>query len=67
MDQAEFMRSLKAREKLLDDIRQLATGSPLTAGISDFLVHPGFPVDIRHNVKIFREKLAVWAAGQITV
>ena len=26
--------------------------------------HPKFPVDIRHNAKIGREKLAVWAARQ---
>ena len=30
--------------------------------IETFLFHPSFPVDIRHNAKIFREKLAVWAA-----
>ncbi|MGL6076135.1 MAG: fatty acid CoA ligase family protein [Fimbriiglobus sp.] len=30
-------------------------------GISEYLFHPGFPVDVRHNSKIFREKLAVWA------
>jgi acyl-CoA synthetase (AMP-forming)/AMP-acid ligase II len=30
------------------------------------LIHWGtFPVDIRHNAKIFREKLAVWAAGKL--
>ena len=49
------------REKLLAEIRQLGSVNPLTAGIADFLLHPSFPVDIRHNVKIFREKLAVWA------
>lgn len=32
-----------------------------TQGITRFLIHPGFPVDIRHNAKIFREKLAAWA------
>src|SRR5262249_32449961 len=32
-----------------------------TRGIVTFLRHPGFPVDVRHNSKIFREKLAVWA------
>ncbi len=53
-----------ARESLLAEIRQLAAANPLTANISDFLLHPSFPVDIRHNVKIFREKLAVWAARQ---
>ncbi len=29
--------------------------------IKDFLLHPGFPVDIRHNAKINREQLAQWA------
>ena len=55
-------RRRKAREALLGEIRRLAAANPLTADISDFLLHPGFPVDIRHNAKIFREKLAVWAS-----
>jgi olefin beta-lactone synthetase len=55
-------RRRQAREILLDEIRQLGAANPLTAGISDFLFHPAFPVDIRHNAKIFREKLAVWAS-----
>jgi hypothetical protein len=33
-----------------------------TRQIQLYLPHPGFPVDVRHNSKIFREKLAVWAA-----
>jgi acyl-CoA synthetase (AMP-forming)/AMP-acid ligase II len=37
---------------------------PHTRAIRTFLFHPGFPVDIRHNSKIFREKLALWAAKQ---
>ncbi len=51
-----------ARIALMTEIRRLAAASPLTERISDFLLHPGLPVDIRHNAKIFREKLAVWAA-----
>ncbi len=46
---------------LLDQMRALAKTSPLTEDIHLFLVHPQFPVDIRHNAKIFREKLAIWA------
>jgi hypothetical protein len=34
----------------------------MTAAISRFMFHPSFPVDIRHNAKIFREQLADWAA-----
>lgn len=33
-----------------------------TQHIDIFLVHPKFPVDIRHNAKIGREQLSVWAA-----
>jgi acyl-CoA synthetase (AMP-forming)/AMP-acid ligase II len=32
-----------------------------TRRIQTVLFHPGFPVDVRHNAKIFREKLAAWA------
>ncbi|GAB2632117.1 fatty acid CoA ligase family protein [Nocardia goodfellowii] len=42
-----------------------ATQFELTKPIEHFLVHPGFPVDIRHNAKIGREQLAVWAAKQV--
>ncbi len=36
-----------------------------TAKIASFLEHPAFPVDVRHNAKIFREKLADWAATRV--
>jgi olefin beta-lactone synthetase len=54
--------STKARMALLSEIRELGASCPLTERISDILFHPSLPVDIRHNAKIFREKLAVWAA-----
>jgi acyl-CoA synthetase (AMP-forming)/AMP-acid ligase II len=50
---------------LLDEARKLGAANPLTEKITDFLLHPSFPVDIRHNAKIFREKLAVWAATRL--
>lgn len=37
-----------------------------TRRIRTILFHPAFPVDIRHNAKIFREKLAVWAKQRIS-
>jgi olefin beta-lactone synthetase len=36
-----------------------------TRDISIILFHPSFPVDIRHNVKIHREKLKPWAEKQM--
>ncbi|NOQ45668.1 MAG: AMP-binding protein [Desulfobulbaceae bacterium] len=50
---------------LLDELQELARGHKLTETIDTFLVHPSFPVDIRHNAKIFREKLALWAEEQL--
>lgn len=48
---------------LLDDLRLLGKAHPLTRDIEDIrLYEGGFPVDVRHNAKIEREKLAVWAA-----
>lgn len=46
-------------------LRARADAHAHTAPITRFLAHPGFPVDIRHNAKIGREKLAVWAAEQL--
>lgn len=50
---------------LYAELRQLAEQHSYTQGIERFLIHAEFPVDIRHNAKIFREKLAVWAQKQI--
>lgn len=47
------------------ELRESTARFPHTAGITHFLRHPAFPVDIRHNAKIFREKLAVWAARKL--
>jgi acyl-CoA synthetase (AMP-forming)/AMP-acid ligase II len=55
----------RQREKLLGEIRRLAEGNPITESIDKFLLHESFPVDIRHNAKIFREKLAIWAAKRV--
>jgi hypothetical protein len=39
---------------------------PPTKYIAKFLPYDGsFPVDVRHNSKIFREKLAVWADKEL--
>jgi olefin beta-lactone synthetase len=44
------------------DLLKIGSAHELTREIRTILFHPAFPVDIRHNAKIFREKLAVWAA-----
>jgi len=47
------------------ELLQLARSHPLTKNIETILFHKAFPVDIRHNSKIFREKLAVWAEKRL--
>ena len=54
--------SLKA---FIEELRAFGSKYDHTRDIATFLVHPAFPVDIRHNAKIFREKLAVWAARRL--
>lgn len=61
----ELLQREKREEWLFGQLRQLALANPLTAEIEQFLIHPGFPVDIRHNAKIFREQLASWAAKRV--
>ncbi|HEY7307805.1 MAG TPA: fatty acid CoA ligase family protein [Gemmataceae bacterium] len=53
-------------EQLRRELFALGARHPHTRPIQTILFHPSFPVDIRHNAKIFREKLAVWAARQLT-
>jgi len=53
------------REGLTAELLAIAGANAITREIKTVLYHPGFPVDIRHNAKIFREKLAVWAAAQL--
>jgi acyl-CoA synthetase (AMP-forming)/AMP-acid ligase II len=61
----KFPANAQAKARFTDELLRLGTANPLTAGISAVLFHEEFPVDVRHNVKIAREKLAVWATTQL--
>ncbi len=47
------------------ELLDLAGKSELTRDIRDVLFHRRFPVDFRHNAKIIREQLALWAEERI--
>lgn len=51
-------------ESITKELRQWVARSSVTAPIRHFFLHRGFPVDIRHNAKIDRTALAIWAARQ---
>jgi olefin beta-lactone synthetase len=53
------------KDKLNRELLEMGAKHPLTEKIDTILFHSAFPVDIRHNSKIFREKLAVWAERKL--
>jgi acyl-CoA synthetase (AMP-forming)/AMP-acid ligase II len=53
------------RRTVRTELLELASRNDMTRDIRTILFHDSFPVDIRHNAKIFRERLAVWAARRV--
>ena len=64
---AHLPRREASRRQLLDEVFARLQQSVLTESIrrEHLLCHASLPVDIRHNAKIFREKLAIWAQQQL--
>jgi len=52
-------------ETVVTELHEVAQRNELTRAVRHIYVHPEFPVDIRHNAKIFREKLGKWAEGKL--
>ena len=62
----EREREVKTDTKgLTNELLEIARAHEHTRAIDTVLYHPSFPVDVRHNAKIFREKLAVWASKKL--
>jgi acyl-CoA synthetase (AMP-forming)/AMP-acid ligase II len=53
------------KKRLREELLTIASKNNLTKKIKTILFHKSFPVDIRHNSKIFREKLAAWAEDRL--
>jgi acyl-CoA synthetase (AMP-forming)/AMP-acid ligase II len=53
------------RRQLARELLERAGSFPHTRRIRIVLFHPSFPVDVRHNAKIFRDKLARWASRKL--
>jgi acyl-CoA synthetase (AMP-forming)/AMP-acid ligase II len=54
-------QSTSLDDKFRSELLSLASSSPHTNVINHFFVHPSFPVDVRHNIKIDRVRLSHWA------
>jgi acyl-CoA synthetase (AMP-forming)/AMP-acid ligase II len=51
---------------LIEELKGIAQSFEHTRVIEKFLIHPSFPVDVRHNAKINREILKVWAEKKVS-
>ncbi|MDR3108247.1 MAG: AMP-binding protein [Planctomycetaceae bacterium] len=54
----EYPKTKHAEKTLIEELRTLAKSSPLTEQIKNIFILKHFPVDVRHNAKINREKLS---------
>ena len=54
------------RDRVRSELLERAAAFAPTRRIRTILFHRAFPVDIRHNSKIFREQLAAWAARRLS-
>jgi acyl-CoA synthetase (AMP-forming)/AMP-acid ligase II len=55
----------RSRRTLKTELLELAQEHEITRSIRVVLFHRSFPVDVRHNAKIFREPLAAWARKKV--
>jgi acyl-CoA synthetase (AMP-forming)/AMP-acid ligase II len=61
----QLVKGNHSLKDLLPELREYGSKNKLTKGISEILFYKDFPVDPRHNAKIFREKLAIWAEKKL--
>jgi acyl-CoA synthetase (AMP-forming)/AMP-acid ligase II len=53
------------RKQLTRELLEIGAEHEHTRSVRTVLYHNSFPVDVRHNAKIFRERLTVWAAKRL--
>ncbi len=59
--------SKRGEQDLKDSILKDLSSNPQTKDIREIYLHPGFPVDPRHNAKIERLKLSAWVRHQVQI
>jgi len=64
-EKGRFPLRSEDRRKFSVELRDQAAGNPLTLDVHTVLFHRSLPVDVRHNSKINRERLALWAANAL--
>jgi hypothetical protein len=61
----ELVKNRKRKIYLQEELIVIAAENPMTNQINKILFHYSFTVDPRHNAKIFREKLSIWAKNRM--
>lgn len=59
-------KETKMTEAFMRELLVMRDSEEFTKDIQKFFLHSGFPVDVRHNIKIDRTKLSSWAQEQMT-
>ena len=63
--QPEFWPETNAeKEQFRLELLAMANANPLSKEIDKIFFHRSFPVDARHNAKIFRDRLGNWASSE---
>jgi acyl-CoA synthetase (AMP-forming)/AMP-acid ligase II len=60
----KLIRDMAERNRIAREVRERLSEHPIYGEVKQILFHKDFPVDPRHNAKIDREALAVWAQKQ---
>jgi acyl-CoA synthetase (AMP-forming)/AMP-acid ligase II len=61
----ELVAGSRPSERITRELLEIGAANPMTRSITRILFHPDFPVDTRHNAKIQREQLALWASRRL--
>ncbi|MDQ3035389.1 MAG: fatty acid CoA ligase family protein [Myxococcota bacterium] len=60
-----WTRDPNEQARLIESLRAVASRVAHTRALEHYLLRERFPVDVRHNAKIRREELAVWATAEL--
>lgn len=60
-----FPETEQQKKNFQEELLALGQNNELTVSIQTIMFHRSLPVDRRHNVKIHREDLAIWAAAEV--
>jgi acyl-coenzyme A synthetase/AMP-(fatty) acid ligase len=60
-----YPKTKEEKIKFKEELLKISSKYEVSKDIKNILFHSSFPVDIRHNAKIFREKLKIWADKEV--